>query len=90
MQYSEEEKAMRLEDWRQGGKNAWAYAKTNGLNPQTFAKQAKTGAEEKPAPCLSLKKAGVIDQGARYLQRYKRNKKYKNNFRDYKHHLFIF
>jgi len=47
MQYSEEEKAMWLEDWRQSGKNAWAYAKANGLNPQTFAKWTKAGTEEK-------------------------------------------
>jgi len=30
MQYSKEEKAMWLEDWRQSGKTAWAYAKENG------------------------------------------------------------
>ena len=42
MQYSEEEKEMWLEDWRQSGKPAWAYAKANGLNPQTFAKWTKT------------------------------------------------
>jgi len=48
MKYSEEEKAMCLEDWQQNGQNAWAYAKANGLNPQTFAKWTKTGAEEKP------------------------------------------
>ena len=48
MKHSEEEKAMWLEDWRQSGKSAWAYAKANGLNPQTFAKWTKTGAEEKP------------------------------------------
>jgi len=27
---------MWLEDWRQSGKSAWAYAKENGLNQQTF------------------------------------------------------
>ena len=48
MQYSEEEKAMWLEDWRQSGRSAWAYAKANGLNPRTFMKWTKTGAEEKP------------------------------------------
>jgi transposase-like protein len=48
MKYSEEEKAMWVEDWRQSGKSAWAYAKANGLNPQTFVKWTKTGAEEKP------------------------------------------
>jgi len=46
MKYSEEEKAMRLEDWRRSGKSVWAYAKANGLNPQTFAKWTKTGAAE--------------------------------------------
>ena len=46
MKYREEEKTMWLEDWRQSGKSAWAYAKANGLNPQTFAKWAKTGAAE--------------------------------------------
>jgi len=48
MKYSEEEKAMWLEDWRQSGKSAWAYAKANGLCPQTFVNWTKTGAEEKP------------------------------------------
>jgi len=48
MKYSEEEKAMWLEDWRQSGKSAWAYAKANGMSPQTFAKWTKTGEEEKP------------------------------------------
>jgi transposase-like protein len=48
MKYSEEEKAMWVEDWRQSGKGAWVYAKANGLNPQTFVKWTKTIAEEKP------------------------------------------
>ena len=48
MKFSEEEKAMWLEDWRRSGKSAWAYAKGNGLSPQTFVKWAKTGAETKP------------------------------------------
>jgi transposase-like protein len=48
MKYSEEEKAMWIEDWRQSGKSVWAYAKANGLNPQTFVKWTKAGAEEKP------------------------------------------
>jgi hypothetical protein len=43
MQYSKEEKAMRLEDWRQSGKKAWAYAKENGLIPQTFCSWVKRG-----------------------------------------------
>ena len=48
MQYSEEEKEMWLEDWRQSGKPARAYAKANGLNQQTFERWTKTGTEEKP------------------------------------------
>jgi transposase-like protein len=38
MKYSEEEKAMWVEDWKGSGMKAWAYAKANGLNPQTFSK----------------------------------------------------
>jgi len=45
MKFNEKEKAMWLEDWRQSGKSAWAYAKGNGLIPQTFAKWTK--AQEK-------------------------------------------
>ena len=41
MQYSKEEKAKWLEDWRKSGKGAWAYAKANSLNPQTFTKWTK-------------------------------------------------
>jgi transposase-like protein len=37
-QYSKEEKAKRLEDWKQSGKSQWAYAKENGISPQTFNK----------------------------------------------------
>ena len=40
-QFSKEEKAMWLEDWRQSGKKAWTYAKENGLVPQTFVSRAK-------------------------------------------------
>ena len=47
MQYSKEEKTMWLEDWRRSGKKAWAYAKENGLVPQTFCSWAKR--EEKKA-----------------------------------------
>ena len=36
MKFSKEERAMRLEDWRESGKGAWAYAKENGILPQTF------------------------------------------------------
>lgn len=36
MRFSKEEKAMWVEDWKRSGKGAWAYAKENGLCPQTF------------------------------------------------------
>ena len=41
MHYSKEEKTMWLKDWRQSGKSAWAYAKENNLNPQTFVNWTK-------------------------------------------------
>jgi len=41
MIYSKEEKAKRLEEWKQSGKSAWAFAKENGLNSQTFKKWTK-------------------------------------------------
>jgi hypothetical protein len=47
MKYTEDEKAMWLDDWRQSGKSAWAYAKANGLNQQTFVKWAKAVAAAK-------------------------------------------
>jgi hypothetical protein len=48
MKISSEEKAMRLENWRQSGKSAWAYAKENRLNPQTFVKWTKAAAAAQP------------------------------------------
>ena len=48
MKTNNEEKAMWLEDWLQSGKSAWAYAKENGLNPQTFVKWTKTAEAGKP------------------------------------------
>ncbi|MDR0475857.1 MAG: hypothetical protein LBH43_19590 [Treponema sp.] len=47
MHFSKEEKEMWLEDWKQSGKSAWAYAKENGLNPQTFVKWSKSETEAK-------------------------------------------
>ena len=40
--YDKEEKAMWLEDWKQSGKNAWTYAKENGIIPQTFCSWVKS------------------------------------------------
>jgi hypothetical protein len=50
MQFSKEEKAMRLEDWRRSEKSAWAYAKENGINPQTFVNWTKP--KPKSSPCF--------------------------------------
>jgi len=47
MHYSKEEKTKWLDNWRQSGKSAWAYAKENGLSPQTFLKWTKTGLGKK-------------------------------------------
>ena len=41
MNFSTEEKAMWLEDWKRSGKKAWSYAKENGLIPQTFVSWTK-------------------------------------------------
>ena len=41
MKFSTEEKAMWLEDWKKSGKSAWAYAKENGITPQTFCRWMK-------------------------------------------------
>ena len=46
MKTSKEEKAMWLEDWRGSGKRAWAYAKENGLIPQTFCSWVKRESQE--------------------------------------------
>jgi hypothetical protein len=39
--FTAEEKAMWLEDWQHSGKGAWAYARANGLCPQTFVNWTK-------------------------------------------------
>jgi len=45
MKFTREEKAKWLESWRLSGKRAWAYAKENGLCPQTFLKWTKVKEE---------------------------------------------
>ena len=73
MRYSNEEKRMRLKDWRQSGKATWAYAKESGINPQTFygwvkrEKKAASGFVEipkqlKPKP-EGLQKKILIEKG---------------------------
>ena len=47
MNYSREEKAKWLEDWKRSGKKAWTYAKENGLVPQTFVGWTKKKAKSK-------------------------------------------
>jgi len=71
MRFSEEEKAMWLEDWRRSGKKAWTYAKENGLTPQTFVgwTKTKTGNEscfvEVPTEAISVecKEEILIEKG---------------------------
>ena len=44
---SKAERAMWLEDWKQSGKSACAYAKENGINQQTFINWTKAWNEPK-------------------------------------------
>ena len=66
MHYSKEEKGMWLEDWRQSGKSAWAYAKENDLNPRTFVKWTKSETEAKP--CLVEVPALMIPPPLQFVQ----------------------
>ena len=52
MKFSKEEKSMWLADWKQSGKKAWAYAKENGLTPQTFYSWVK---------CETKKASGFVE-----------------------------
>ena len=47
MKYSKKEKGIWIEDWKRSGKSVWAYAKENGLIPQTFARWIKLESERK-------------------------------------------
>jgi transposase-like protein len=47
-QYSAEEKAKWVEGWKGSGKSMSAYARANGINPQTFTKWVKK-TNEQPA-----------------------------------------
>ena len=58
MQYSKEEKAMWLEDWKQSGKKAWTYAKESGLVPQTFVSWTKP--RKKTSPTLVEIPTGIF------------------------------
>ena len=63
MKYSKEEREMWLQDWKQSGKSAWAYAKENSLTPQTFVRWTKSGTKsdpcfvEVPAPFIQTQMA---------------------------------
>ena len=46
MRFSKEEKRMWLDDWKQSNMSAWAYAKENGLSPQTFFNWTKSKNEK--------------------------------------------
>ena len=52
MHFSNEEKTKWLEDWKQSGKSAWAFAKEKGLNQETFRRWTK------PKPKL---KSGFVE-----------------------------
>jgi transposase-like protein len=54
MKFSEEEKTMWLEDWRRSGKSAWAYAKENGLNPQTLVNWTKRAGADSAASFVEV------------------------------------
>jgi transposase-like protein len=45
--YSQEEKERWVETWKRSGMGVCAYAKANGLAPQTFNKRAKKETEER-------------------------------------------
>ena len=65
-QFSKEEKAMWLEDWQQSGKNAWAYAKENGLVPQTFTSWTRASKKEDKQTFVEVPKQ--IFQSTRLVQ----------------------
>ena len=64
--YSKEEKAMWLEDWQQSGKKAWAYAKENGLIPQTFNSWIKPKSKESKSTFVELPREAL--QSTRLVQ----------------------
>ena len=59
MTYSKEEKAMWVEDWQQSGKNAWTYAKENGLVPQTFTNWTKPRRKESERKFVEVPKHAI-------------------------------
>ena len=72
MNFSKEERAMWLADWKVSGKKAWTYAKENGLIPQTFCSWVKregkpsTGFVEIPVhrkPKLGLPQEILVEKG---------------------------
>jgi hypothetical protein len=44
--YSRDEKAKWLEGWKGSGKSMSAYARANGISPQTFSKWVQKGKEQ--------------------------------------------
>ena len=72
MNFSKEERAMWLEDWRRSGKSARAYAQKNGINPNTFSGWIKSEAKrtsgfveipEHKKPKLELSKEILVEKG---------------------------
>ena len=66
MRMSKEEKTMWVEDWQESGKSAWSYAKTNGLNPQTFVRWTKEKKESEPY-FVEVPRQMPVQQGAEIL-----------------------
>jgi len=71
MTYRTEEKARWLSGWKASGKKIWAYAKENGLIPQTFYSWVKKQDQAKPgfvevrtqAGFVSLRPGLLIEKG---------------------------
>jgi transposase-like protein len=67
--YSEEEKSMWLEDWKASGESASAYAKANGLNPQSLRNWEKAAAAPQNFVEVKAHPAGAVPvpESIRYM-----------------------
>jgi transposase-like protein len=62
---TKEEKAMWLEDWKQSGTSFRAYAKANGLNPQTFNNWVKEAGKPEQQGVIEI--SPVTNESPRYV-----------------------
>ena len=58
MRYSDEKKAMLIEEWRNSGKSAWDYATEKGIIPQSFINWKNR--KKKVEQCFVEVPAGII------------------------------